>query len=143
MKITRSVFQSVTVIGLVAVACWNVADYTATMLFFRNSKTNVEGAEELWVPLREHLNAIGYRIGDLGFVSSSSLRDGTMTEEDKLHRAYLYYAAIPFNVVENKLDAPYIIGDFLRSRPDTLPPGLVMVFDPGNGLVLLKSTRDK
>jgi hypothetical protein len=111
------------------------------MLFLRNSKTDIENVEELWAPLRDHLNVIGYRIGDLGFVSPTSL--GGMTEEDKIHRTYLSYVAIPLNVVENKLDAPYVIGDFLRRRPDTLPPGLVEVYDPGNGLVLLKSARDK
>jgi hypothetical protein len=142
MKLTRSILQSVTAIGLIAVACWNVTDYTATT-FSVPGTTDVAGWEKLFEPIQEYLTTVGYGINDLGYVSSTQLQEGITTEEESIHRAYLYYVAIPMNIVQNKLDAPYIVGDFLRARPDKLPPGLVQVFDPGNGLVLLQSTRDK
>jgi hypothetical protein len=141
MKTARSIVQSVIVAGLIAVACWNVADYTATVFALRTVSTDVAGWDKLWEPMRGYLANAGYQIGDLGFVTTTSVRNGTMTEEEGLHRFYLYYAVIPLNLVPNKLDAPYVVGHFLRGKPDNLPPGLIEVYDPGNGLILLKSTR--
>ena len=143
MRITRSIVQSVIVAGLMAVAWCNVGAYTAQVFSLRKATTDIEGWERLWEPMQSYLMTAGYRIGDLGFVSSTSLRSGTLTAEDVQHRIYLYYAVIPLNLIENKLDAPYVVGDFMRGKPDTLPPGLIEVFDAGNGLVLLKNTREK
>jgi hypothetical protein len=132
-----------TVAGLIAVVCWNVAAYTSKVFSLRNASSEVAGFEKLWEPFQAYLTTVDYRIGDLGFVSSTSLAGGGITEEENIHRSQLYYVVIPLNLVPNKLDAPYIVADFLRTRPGTLPPGFVEVYDPGNGLVLLKSTRDK
>lgn len=143
MRITRSIVQHVIVAGLIVVACWNVASYTAQVFSLRTAKTDVAGWETLWEPMRAYLKDAGYQFGDLGFVSPSSLRTGTMAEAESVHRFYLYYAVIPLNLVPGKLDAPYVVGDFLQEKPDTLPPGLIEVYDPGNGLVLFKNTREK
>ena len=57
----------------------------------------------------------------------------------KYRRAVLYYAAIPLNVVPDKLDAPFVLADFaLGGSPDQLPEGFEKVYDSGNGLLLLK-----
>ncbi len=126
-----SILKSVTGIGLIAAACWNIRAYTIEVLTLPPRAANeVVNDESAWEPIHKELDRIGYGIGDVSYVTARSLRGEPVSEAESIHRMMLYYAVIP---------PPFVLADFRAERPAQLPPGLTQFYDPGNGLVLLKS----
>jgi len=104
---------------------------------------DVVGWEKAWEPIQVWLKSVGYDLGDIGYVTARSLRGEPLSEIENVHRAELYYVVIPLNLVQNRSDTPYVLGDFTAGRPTELPPGLVEVSDPGSRLVLLRNTLSR
>ncbi len=135
-----SILKSVTGIGLIAAACWNIRAYTIEVLTLPPRAANeVVNDESAWEPIHKELDRIGYGIGDLSYVTARALRGEPVSEAESIHRMMLYYAVIPLNLVHDRIDTPFVLADFRAERPAQLPPGLTQFYDPGNGLVLLKS----
>ncbi len=127
-------------VGLIAIAFWNIQAYTRTVLTLPEREVNATVYwEKAWDPIHLELDRIGYRIGDLGYITSRSLRGEPMSEAEDIRRAALYFVVIPLNLLPNRMDTPFVLADFSKEKPPQLPPYLVQVYDPGNGLVLLRS----
>ena len=140
----RSALKSAVQIGLIAVACWNVQAFTSMVLKLPSRGVyDVVGWEKAWEPIHVWLQSVGYDLGDIGYVTARSLRGEPPSEIETAHRVELYYVVIPLNLRQNRSDTPYVLGDFTFGRPTELPTGLVEVYDPGNGLVLLENTLSR
>jgi hypothetical protein len=135
----RSILKRVTRVALIAVACWNIQAYTV-MVFNLPAREYAVGWDTAWQPIQQHLLSAGYSIGDIGYVTARSLRGEAPSDAEVTSWAELRYRVVPLNLVFNKQDAPFIVGDFAPERPAALPPGLTTVYDSGNGLVLLQRT---
>jgi hypothetical protein len=90
-------------------------------------------------PIEAALIGAGYRSGLIDYVSARTLRGEPQTTEDDARWAKYRFAAIPLNLVRDVPDAPYVLGDFTEDGkiPPT-PQELIIVANPGNGLVLYK-----
>jgi hypothetical protein len=140
--VTRANLKSIVRIGLIGTACWNIQSYTGTVLKFPQRDANaVVQAEEAWTPIHKQLAIAGYTIGDIGYVTARSLRGEPLDNTEVGRRTALYYAVIPLNLARDDRNTPFVIGDFRLETPPQLPPDLTVVFDSGNGLVLLKRSR--
>ena len=140
-EMKRSALKSAVQIGLIAVACWNVVAFTSMVLKLPSRGVHhIVGWEKAWEPIHLWLKGVGYDVGDIGYVTARSLRGEPPSEIENVNRAELYYVVIPLNLVQNRSDTPYVLGDFTAGRPTELPPNLVEISEPGNGLVLLRNT---
>jgi hypothetical protein len=138
--LNRSMLQRLTGLVVVIVACWNVWALTLVALSYgsRESNRNVV-LEKIWRPIFHEFVEAKYRLGDVGYVTARTLRGEPPTEDDVVRRVGFYYAAIPLNIVPDKLDSPFLLADFtLSGPPDELPEGFEKVYDSGDGLLLLK-----
>jgi hypothetical protein len=136
----RSILQRITGFLVIAVACWNVWTLTLRVLAFGSREENASVIfERLWTPVFFAFVRANYRIGDVGYITARTLRGEPPNDEDKYRRVGFYYAAIPLNVVPDKLDTPFVLADFTVSGPpDLLPQDFEKVYDSGNGLLLFK-----
>jgi hypothetical protein len=142
--IRRSDLKRFTHVALIAVACWNIQAFTVMVLRLPPREVNNPvGWETQWDPIQKQLTLANYRNGKLGYVTARSLRGEAASEQELTSWAELRYTVVPFDLVFNKSDAPFIVGDFAPERPAALPPGLSTVYDSGSGLVLLRSTATR
>jgi hypothetical protein len=141
----RSIPQSVSRAIVVAVAVWNIWMFTLFVMQVPPRDLNRTVVwEKRFEPIREVLHSARYRMGDLGYVTARGLRGEPVSDAEFINRAELYYVVIPWNLIQNTVDAPYVIGDFTFNEPTPeLPQGLVKVFDPGNGLILFRGRAAK
>src|SRR5262245_21582005 len=138
----RSAVKLIVLIALVAVACWNIGVSTCFILRLPPREVNeVEAWQKEWEPIQTRLIREGYGIGDVGYITARSLRGEEPSEREIVERTLLYYAAIPLNLVRNKMNSPFILANFKDEKPIHMPPGLAVVYDSGHGLVLFKTTQ--
>ena len=140
----RSILRGIAKLVLIVVACWNVWTLTLQVLTYgpRDNQENVVW-ERRWLPFFNEFAKADYRFGTVGYITPRTLRGEPPTEDDTARRAHLYYAAIPLNVVPDKLDAPFVLADFASGTPDKLPEGFEKVYDSGDGLLLLRRRAAK
>jgi hypothetical protein len=145
LRMNRSILQRIAGLVVIAVACWNVWTLTLRVSTFGSRENNSNVVfERLWGPFFNEFVKADYRIGDVGYITARTLRGEQPTNDDKIRRVNFYYAAIPLNVVPDKLDAPFVIADFaMGAPPDQLPQGFDKLYDGGNGLMLLKRRAAK
>jgi len=137
--------QCVAGLVVIVVACWNI--WTTTILVLdlgpREDTENEIFARE-WPPFFYEFVKSNYRLGDVGYITARTLRGERPTIEDQARWVNFQYAAIPLNVVYDKLDVPFLIADFVLSgRPEQLPEGFDTIYDSGKGLLLLKRSSKK
>jgi hypothetical protein len=96
--------------------------------------------ENQFLPLKFALIEENYR-GRISYETVRSLGGEPRTSMDDVAWVELRYVAIPFILVRDVTDTPYVIGDFTRetSIPET-PAGLTKIYGNSNGLVLYKRT---
>ena len=87
----------------------------------------------LWALDREHYD------GEIEFITAGSLKGREVTRPEGVDFVHFRYIAIPRNLMRDRPDLPWVLGDFTVGdpRPNT-PDGLAVFLDPGNGLVLYK-----
>ena len=135
------ILKSIAGFGVIGVVCWNNLIHTrAVVRFPERAADTAVSFEEIWAPIHQQLAFAGYSIGSVGYITARSLRGEPEEGDDVARRLALFYAAIPLNPVRGKIDAPFVIGDFGVEKPTQLPPGLTLLLDPGNGLVLFKGS---
>src|SRR5262245_53804079 len=105
-----SIAQSLAASVVIIVACWNVCTLTLLVLNFGPRENNAtEAFERIWAPFFNEFVKEHYRIGDVGYITARTLRGEPPNNDDVVRRVSFYYAAIPLNVVPDKLDAPFIL----------------------------------
>src|SRR5262245_58893794 len=90
-------------------------------------------------PIHAALMGEGYRSGRIDYLCPTTLRGERLAQEDEKRWAMYRFAAIPLNLVRDDPAAPYVLGDFTEDgQIPATPPGLIVVVNPDNGLVLYK-----
>lgn len=130
--------------AIVAVAFLNLWQVTQTLRWVKPREADdVVVLEDRLRFVRDALMKAGYWRGDVGYVPAQLLlanRQGNrMTAIDDQQWALVRYVMIPWNVLQNSLNTPFVLVDGTRTAaPVQTPDGFVKVYDSMNGLVLVK-----
>jgi hypothetical protein len=88
--------------------------------------------------IRDRLVTMGYRSGRIALITLTFIRhDPKNIYDDKKHYQ-AQYNLIPLVVVPWTLDAPLVLGDFTYEVIPSEIPGLIPIYDSGNGLILFR-----
>jgi hypothetical protein len=91
--------------------------------------------------VRNALMKAGYFRGDVGYVPAGVLQGRARTTEENTDWVQARYVMIPWNLLQDNMDTPYVIVDFSRSKGSIdSPPAFVKLYDSGDGLTLLRRT---
>jgi hypothetical protein len=135
----RSTLVFIAGIVLVISTCWNLWWFgVGVERLPPRIEDPIVVLENQFLPLKYALIEENYR-GRIGYETVRSFRGEPRRPTDDVRWAELRYVTIPFILVRDMPDTPYVIGDFTdeHSIPDT-PAGLTKVYDHGDGLVLYK-----
>jgi hypothetical protein len=75
---------------------------------------------------------------DIGYMPAGVLNGNTRTDAEANRWVQARYVMIPWNLVQDSLDAPYVILDRISAVENSLPAGFVTLYDSGDGLLLLQ-----
>jgi hypothetical protein len=82
--------------------------------------------------IRNALIRVSYNSGDIGYMPAGVLQGRQRTEREDVDWVQVRYAMIPLNVLQDSLDAPYVIAESSHSVE-----GFETIYE-GNGLMLLQ-----
>ena len=89
--------------------------------------------EQRLTGIRNALRKANYNSGNVGYMPAGVLQGKERTDREDVDWVQVRYAMIPLNVLQDSLDAPYVIAES-SSGVD----GFETVFDGRNGLILLQ-----
>lgn len=114
--------------------------YQASTLKPRNEEpVVVSEARLIWV--RDALLKAHYLNGEVGYLPGRVLEGGARTIDEDTDWLHFRYGMIPWNLLQDTFNAPFVILDFTRwTEPAQLPPGFVTIYESGDGLILLRRT---
>ncbi len=96
-------------------------------------------SESRIIGVRDALLKAHYLHGDVGYIPGRVLEGGARTIEEDTDWLHFRYGMIPWNLVQDTLNAPFVVLDFTRwTDPAELPSGFVAVYESGDGLILLR-----
>jgi hypothetical protein len=123
---------------VVVVAYWNVGIvyWTSENLPARETEEIVIQEKRL-APVRANLQSIDYR-GEIAFITNSALSGLPPSKEDDKRWGQSQYVLIPWLLVRDKRDSPFVLADFWDGPPVVPLQGLTKVYDNGSGLILFR-----
>jgi hypothetical protein len=130
---------------LIVIAFWNIWSFDRNAANLRNF--GVLKHEARYARLQETLRAAGYRSGNIGFITNRDLKSEHNTAEDDERWSQAQFALVPWIVLRGtrsvsgyaaKTTPALVIGDFWDGPPVEVPPGLVKIYESGDGLILFK-----
>jgi hypothetical protein len=83
--------------------------------------------------IRGMLTKVKYTSGNIGYMPAGVLQGNRRTEREDVDWVQVRYAMIPLNVLQDSLDAPYVIAESSRAVD-----GFETIYDGGNGWILLQ-----
>jgi hypothetical protein len=89
--------------------------------------------EQRLMGIRGALIRARYTSGNIGYMPAGVLQGKKRTEREDVDWVQVRYAMIPLNVLQDSLDAPYVIAESSHGVD-----GFETVFDGGNGWLLLE-----
>src|SRR4051812_28983881 len=89
--------------------------------------------EQRLTGIRNALRKAEYTSGNIGYMPAGVLRGNPRTDREDVDWVQVRYAMIPLNVVQDSLNAPYVIAE---SSDDV--EGFDTLYDGHNGLILLQ-----
>jgi hypothetical protein len=141
----RLIGQSLVFAAVAAVAFLNLWDFVEQASSQQPRKEDQVGVAEWrlrWI--RDALYKAHYLRGDIAYIPGRVLDGGAQTPDETSDWMITHYVMIPWNVVENTLNAPYLILDYSRwDKPVVLPAGFTTVYDSGDGLMLLRKLESQ
>jgi hypothetical protein len=93
--------------------------------------------ENYLTPIRIALLTAQYRDGIVGYMPGNVLRGHPHTDRESIDWALVRFVMIPWRVVQDTIDAPFVIVDFRGQDPD-IPAGFRTLYQSPEGLFLLK-----
>ena len=122
--------------GVVVIICaiLNIAQFTRHIFNLppRQSDDRIIWEQRL-DGIRNALRKAGYTSGDIGYMPAGVLMGKARTEREDVDWVQVRYAMIPLNVLQDNLDAPYVIAESTHSLE-----GFTTLHDGGNGWILLQ-----
>jgi hypothetical protein len=89
--------------------------------------------EQRLTGIRNALRKANYNSGNIGYMPAGVLQGKERTSREDVDWVQVRYAMIPLNVLQDSLEAPYVIAE-----SSTAVNGFETVYDGQNGLILLK-----
>src|SRR5262245_1220581 len=83
--------------------------------------------------IRNALKMAGYNSGNIGYMPAGVLKGKPRTEREDVDWVQVRYAMIPLNVLQDSLDAPFVIAESTQAVE-----GFTTLYDGRNGWVLLQ-----
>jgi hypothetical protein len=83
--------------------------------------------------IRDVLRKAGYNTGPIGYMPAGVLQGKPRTEREDVDWVQVRYAMIPLNVLQDTLEAPYVIAETSEDVQ-----GFATIYNSDNGWVLLK-----
>jgi hypothetical protein len=83
--------------------------------------------------IRNALRKAGYTSGNIGYMPQGVLNGKARTEREDVDWVQVRYAMIPLNVLQDSVDAPYVIAESTHSLE-----GFTTLYDGRNGWILLQ-----
>jgi hypothetical protein len=137
----RTVLKFVAAVTVGVIAYWNVLVVHRTSVYLPPRETEeIVSQEKRLAPVREYLLSIDYR-GEIGFITNHILSGSPFNVEDDRKWGEFQYVMIPWVLVREKRNTPYVIADFSDGPPPVAFEGLSKVYDDGNGLILFRSNQ--
>ena len=119
---------------VVVCACVNIAHFTQYVF---NLPPRPSDDRIIWEQrldgIRDALRKAEYSSGAIGYMPAGVLQGKSRTEREDVDWVQVRYALIPLNVLQDTLDAPYVIAQSSREVE-----GFTTVFDAHNGWLLLQ-----
>lgn len=144
----RSILRSLLTVILVALAYWNIWQWTRHVsdLRPRSADENVV-SEERYRGLRQALTDLKFPKGPISFVTNRELTAEPPTEEDNLRWSLAQYVLTPWLILRNGLSVsnrsvkepiPLVIADFWDGESAPIPPDFQELYNSGNGVILFR-----
>ena len=89
--------------------------------------------EQRLTGIRNALLKANYTSGNIGYMPAGVLQGNQRTSKEDVDWVQVRYAMIPLNVLQDSLDAPYVIAESSHEVD-----GFETVYDGQNGLILLQ-----
>jgi hypothetical protein len=140
----RSAARVVLAAVLVVSAFWNI------VRFDRISAESVPGRSENVIVVEEKrlagvrmkLLEVGYGPGQISFVTGRDLAANPRTAADDYKWAIARYALIPWVLVRDTRDTPYVIADYGDTNVvQEIGADFIKIYDGGNGVVLFRKNN--
>lgn len=127
-------FRYLAAVALVLCAIVNVGWFAQHVFTYppRESDDRIMWEKRL-TGIRNALIRVRYNNGNIGYMPGGVLQGKQRTQREDVDWVQVRYAMIPLNVLQDSMDAPYVIAE--SSRP---VEGFETIYDAGNGLILLQ-----
>ena len=119
---------------LVVCAFVNVGQFIEDVFTFppRESDDRIIWEQRL-TGIRNALRKVDYNSGNIGYMPAGVLQGNRRTDREDVDWVQVRYAMIPLNVLQDSLDAPYVIAESSRDVD-----GFETAYDGHNGWILLQ-----
>ena len=130
----RSNLRYLAGILLVVCSCINIAHFVqyVSNLPPRQSDDRIIWEQRL-TGIRDALRKAGYTTGNIGYMPAGVLQGRPRTGREDVDWVQVRYAMIPLNVLQDTLDAPYVVAESSGGLD-----GFTTLYDAHNGWVLLQ-----
>jgi hypothetical protein len=140
-SIVRSALKFVAAATVAVFAYWNVLSVFRSSIHLPPRETEeVVMVEKRLAPVRENLLAIDYR-GEIAYITDRVLAGLPPKIDDEKKWGQFQYVLIPWVLVRDKQNTPFVLADFSDGPPAVAPEGLSKVYDDGNGLILFRANH--
>jgi hypothetical protein len=135
----RPKFRYIAGVALVLCACVNIGQFTRHVLSLppRQSDDRIIWEQRL-DGIRDALRKANYNSGSIGYMPAGVLQGKPRTEREDVDWVQVRYALIPLNVLQDSLNAPYVIAE-----SSSAVDGFIKVYDARNGWVLLQKKAQR
>jgi len=130
----RSKLRYLVGVVLVACACVNIGQFSRYVSNIppRQSDDRIIWEQRL-TGIREALRKAGFNSGNIGYMPAGVLQGRARTDREDVDWVQVRYAMIPLNVLQDTLDAPYVVAESSSGLE-----GFTTVYEARNGWVLLQ-----
>jgi hypothetical protein len=138
MRRVRSICGFIAAVAIVICAYANVVSlYQETTSLGPRESEEVGLKEERLIPIRMNLLSTHYQ-GDIAFVTNRTLEGLPPTPEDDKEWGQFQYSILPWKLVRDRMNTPFVLVDFWDGTPDRPLDGLEKFYDAGGGLILFR-----
>ena len=129
----RSILCYAAGIVVTVIACANIWQFNQYVSSFAPREFDYRFIwEQRLRGVREVLITAGYRSGNIGYMPAGVLKGNPKTEGEQVDWIHVRYTMIPLNVLENTLDAPFVVAESRNLE------GFTRLYETGDGWALFQ-----
>ena len=139
---TRRIFTIVAGIVIVSGAALNLWRAVGNAAGLSHNSDDLISWENHLRGIRGELVAAHYRTGSIGYMPLEVLRGHKRTEREDVNWVEVRWVLIPFKVLQDSLDAPYVILDSTGSHgAPEVPAGFASYYEDGSLILLQRNPQ--